>query len=84
MGRVADFASIQQALWDKFIDNLDRAGEDGCIADVEVPALALDLSPGRRFRDLTRDDIESLSKQASKVGRRGDAITVMWQDMERI
>jgi hypothetical protein len=36
---------------------------------VEVPTLATDLPPGRRFGELTRDDIESLSTQASKVGR---------------
>ena len=80
---MTDFASIQQGLWDKFIDALDLAGQDGHIADVPVPALAIDLPPGRLFGELTRDDIESLSKQATKLGRRADAITVMWQDMQR-
>lgn len=83
MRRVTDFSTIQQGLWDRFIDALDRAGQDGHIADVEVPALAIDLPPGRRFGELTRDDIESLSKQAAKVGRRADVITVMWEDMQR-
>jgi hypothetical protein len=80
---MTDFTSIQQGLWDKFIDKLDLAGQEGCMADVEVPALAIDLPPGRRFGELTRDDIESLSKQASKVGRRADVIVVMWEDMQR-
>jgi hypothetical protein len=80
---MSEFASIQQGLWDRFIDALDLAGQEGRIADVEVPALAIDLPPGRRFGELTRDDIESLSKQASKVGRRTDVIVVMWEDMQR-
>ena len=80
---MTDFATIQQAIWDRVIDALDLAGHEGKIADVEVPALALDLPPGRRFGELTRDDVESLSKQATKVGRRADVITVMWQDMQR-
>src|SRR5204863_9781132 len=51
---MTDFASIQQGLWDRFIDRLDRAGQDSCIADVPVPALAIDLPPGRLFGQLTR------------------------------
>jgi hypothetical protein len=80
---MTDFASIQQALWDKFIDALDLAGQEGRIADVEVPALAIDLPAGRRFGELIREDIESLSKQASKVGRRTEVFVVMWEDMQR-
>jgi hypothetical protein len=80
---MTDFSTIQQGLWDKFIDALDRAGQDGRIAYVEVPALAIDLPPGRQFGELTRADIDSLSKQALKVGRRADMITVMWEDMQR-
>jgi hypothetical protein len=80
---VTDFTSIQQAIWDRFIDALDLAGQEGRMADVEVPVLAIDLPPGRRFGELTRDDIESLSKQATKLGRRADVVTVKWQDMQR-
>jgi hypothetical protein len=80
---MTDFSTIQQGLWDKFIDALDLAGQAGRIGDVEVPALAIDLPPGRRFGELTRADIDSLSKQALKVGRRADTITVMWEDMQR-
>ena len=80
---MTDFADPHQALWDKFVDRLDLAGQEGHIADVEVPPLAIDLPPGRRFGELTRNDIESLSKQAAKVGRRADVIVVMWEDMQR-
>ena len=48
-----------------------------------MPAPAIDLPPGRLFGELTRDDVESLSKQAAKVGRRADVLVVMWQDMQR-
>jgi hypothetical protein len=80
---MSDFSTIQQGLWDKFIDALDRAGQDGHIGDVEVPPLAIDLPPGRRFGELTRSDIESLSKQATVVGGRADVVRVMWEDMQR-
>jgi hypothetical protein len=80
---MTDFSTIQQGLWDRFIDALDRAGQGGHMADVEVPPLAIDLPAGRRFGELTRSDINSLSKQALKVGRRADVITVMWEDMQR-
>jgi hypothetical protein len=72
-----------QALWDRFIDALDRAGQAGSAAGVEVPALASDLPTGKRFGDLTRVDVENLSRHATKLGRRTDVITVLWQDMER-
>jgi hypothetical protein len=80
---MADYSTIQQGVWDRFIDALDLAGQAGRMADVEVPPLAHDLPTGRRFGELTRQDIETLSREASKAGRRTDVITVMWEDMQR-
>ena len=72
-----------QWLWDRFIDDLDRAGQAGSAADVQVPALAADLPTGTRFGDLTREDLKNLSRLASSLGRRTDVVTVLWQDMDR-
>ena len=80
---MTDFSTIQQGLWDRFIEALDLARQEGRIADVEVPALAIDLPTGLRFGELTRGDIESLSKQATKLGRRANVVTVMWEEMQR-
>jgi hypothetical protein len=79
----AERARIRGSLWDKFIDALDLAGQEGRIADVEVPALAIDLPQGRRFGELTRHDVETLSTQAAKVGRRTEIIMALWEDMQR-
>src|SRR4051812_7731954 len=116
---MADEHSQRQGAWDRFIDDLDRAGQAGSAADVTVPPLAPeeygrgggggvgfmdvgvgagraggaadvpvpplapDLPSGIRFADLTRVDLENLSRLASKLGRRADVVTVLWQDMER-
>lgn len=80
---MADEHSQRQGAWDRFIDDLDRAGQAGSAADVIVPPLAPDLPSGHRFADLTRIDLESLSRLAVKLGRRADVVTVLWQDMER-
>jgi hypothetical protein len=80
---MTDYAGIQQGLWDRFIDALDRAGQQGCIADVVVPPLAMDIEAGKLFGELTRSDVENLAKQAAKIGRRADVVVVMWQDMQR-
>ena len=42
-----------QWMWDRFIDDLDRAGQAGSAADVILPALASDLPTGTKFGDLT-------------------------------
>lgn len=73
----------RDAMWERFIDDLDRAGQAGSAADIEVPPLGPGLPAGKRFGDLTRLDVESLSRVASSLGRRADVVTVMWQDMER-
>jgi hypothetical protein len=69
--------------WDRFIDALDLAGQAGSAAAVELPALAPDLPTGKRFDQLTRVDIQNLSRLATKLGRRSDVVTVLWQDMLR-
>ena len=80
---MGDEHSQRQGAWDRFIDDLDRAGQAGSAADVTVPPLAPDLPSGTRFADLTRVDLENLSRLASKLGRRADVVTVLWQDMDR-
>src|SRR6266581_2822027 len=80
---VHDEALSRHAVWERFIDDLDRAGQAGSAADVEVPPLGPGQPSGKRFGDLTRLEIENLSRLANSLGRRADVITVMWQDMER-
>lgn len=72
-----------QWMWDRFIDDLDRAGQAGSAADVTLPALASDLPTGTKFGDLTREDLKNLSRLANSLGRRSDVVTVLWQDMDR-
>jgi len=69
--------------WDRFIDALDRAGQAGQMAAVVVPAFRPDLPNGMRFDELTRVDIENLSRFASQIGRRADVICIMWADLRR-
>ena len=78
-----DEALSRHAVWERFIDDLDRAGQAGSAADIEVPPLGPGLPAGKRFGELTRLDVESLSRFANSLGRRADVVTVLWQDMER-
>ena len=78
-----DGESSRHAVWERFIDDLDRAGQAGSAAAIEVPLLGPGLPSGKRFGDLTRLDVESLSRLANSLGRRADVVTVLWQDMER-
>lgn len=78
-----DNSTPRHAQWDRFIDALDLAGQAGQIAAVELPELTTDVPAGKRFGDLTRADIDTLSRLASKLGRRTDVIMVLWQDMLR-
>jgi len=82
---VTDYSTIQQGLWDGFIDTLDRARLEGHVADVPVPPLSgRPLAVGTLFGELTRSDVDSLALQASKVGRRRvDVVMLTWQDMQR-
>jgi hypothetical protein len=70
-------------MWDRFIDDLDRAGQNGSAANVPLPPLAVDLPSGTLFGDLTREDLKNLSRLANSLGRRGDVVTTLWQDMDR-
>jgi hypothetical protein len=50
---------------------------------VEVPAFAVGEPTGRRFSELTRIDVQNLSRMASSLGRRADVVQVLWEDMQR-
>jgi hypothetical protein len=69
--------------WDRFIDVLDRAGQAGQIASVVLPPLGINLPAGVEFGQLTRADVENLSRLASSLGRRGDVVKTMWDDLHR-
>jgi hypothetical protein len=74
----------REELWDIFIDELDRSGQAGSAADVIVPAsLHPELPAGKRFGELTRIDITTLTQIASRLGRRGDDIKDIWQRMQQ-
>ena len=68
-------------IWDRFIDELDRRGQAGSAADVLTPS-TLDSS-GKRFADLSRDDIDTLSKIGSNMGRRGDVVKTIWEQTQQ-
>jgi hypothetical protein len=70
-------------MWDRFIDDLDRAGQGGSAANVPLPPLAPDLPSGTLFGNLTREDLKNLARLANSLGRRGDVVTTLWQDMDR-
>jgi hypothetical protein len=42
-----------------------------------------DAPSGKRFGDLTRGDIDCLSKIAGNLGRRGDVVKSMWDQTQR-
>jgi hypothetical protein len=70
----------REELWDLFIDDLDRSGQAGNAADVIIPAtLHPEVPGGKRFGELTRLDIATLSQIAGTLGRRGDVIKDIWQ-----
>jgi hypothetical protein len=69
--------------WDVFIDALDRAGQAGSCAGVLVPAFAARDVAGKKFSDLDRDAVKALARVASALGRRGDTIVTLWEDMRR-
>jgi hypothetical protein len=72
-----------QDIWDRFIDELDRQGQAGSARDVIIPAVGVDGVNGKRFGEITRMDVMSLSRIANSLGRRGETIKVLWEDMER-
>ena len=74
----------REDIWDRFIDELDRRGQAGSAADVLTPT-TLDASApsGKRFADLSRDDIDSLAKIGSNLGRRGDVVKSIWEQTQQ-
>jgi hypothetical protein len=74
----------REEVWDLFIDELDRRGQAGSAADVLTPTtLDPSIPSGKRFGDLTRGDIDNLSKTAGNLGRRGDVVKTMWEQTQR-
>jgi hypothetical protein len=72
-----------EELWDRFIDALDLAGQGGSPADVLVPIFATSGLGGKRFGDLSREDVKALARVASGLARRGDTVVMIWDDMRR-
>ena len=68
-------------IWDGFIDELDRSGQAGSAADVLTPSSL--NSSRKRFGDLSRDEIDNLSKIAGSMGRRGDIVKAIWDQTQR-
>jgi hypothetical protein len=69
----------REELWDLFIDELDRRGQEGNAADVIIPATLHPEAPsGKRFGELTRVDVATLAQIGGSLGRRGDIIKDMW------
>jgi hypothetical protein len=71
-----------RAAWDAFIDALDRAGQAGSAAAVEVPPIAGSGSAGKRFGDLTGPEVQHMSRVAASLGRRADVVTTLWRDLQ--
>ena len=69
--------------WDRFIDAIDQAGQAGDAADVVVPATVDATLAGKRFGELTPNDIEGLARIASQLGRRDETIRTLYADMRR-
>ena len=70
-----------EEIWDEFIDELDRRGQAGSAADVLTPSTL--NSSRKRFADLSREDIDNLSKIASNIGRRGDVVKTIWEQTQQ-
>ena len=70
-----------EEIWDRFIDELDRQGQAGSAADVLTPSTL--GSSGKRFGDLSREDIDNLSKIGSNMGRRGDVVRTIWEQTQQ-
>ncbi len=71
------------AEWDRFIDALDSAGQNGSVENIEIPAtLALaGVDAGTRFGELSPEQVSRLVRFALKLNRRGDVVQVLWRDM---
>ena len=71
------------AEWDRFIDALDCAGQNGSVENIEIPAtLALaGVDAGTRFGELSPEQVSRLVRFAVGLNRRGDVVQVLWRDM---
>jgi len=70
-------------IWDRFVDALDQAGREGMAAAVTVPELVQSALAGKRFGDLTRVELRILARIGSDLGRRGETVVTLWEDMQR-
>ena len=70
-------------IWDRFVDALDQAGREGLAADVTVPQQIQSAVAGKRFGDLTRLELRVLARIGSDLGRRGETVVMLWEDMQR-
>jgi hypothetical protein len=74
----------REAIWDAFIDELDRRGQAGSAADVLTPTTLHPEAPsGKRFGDLTRVEIDNLAKIGGNLGRRGDIVKGIWDQTQQ-
>lgn len=73
-----------EKIWDLFIDELDRQGQAGSAADVVIPPMDLDVPSGKRFGELTRVDVQNLSRIAESLGRRGDVVKGIWERTQQL
>jgi hypothetical protein len=74
----------REAIWDSFIDELDRRGQAGSAADVLTPTTLHPEAPsGKRFGDLTRVEIDNLAKIGGNLGRRGDIVKGIWEQTQQ-
>ena len=70
-------------IWDRFVDALDQAGREGLAAAVTVPEQIQSAVAGKRFGDLTRLELRILARIGSDLGRRGETVVTLWEDMQR-
>jgi hypothetical protein len=74
----------RQDLWDEFVDELDRQGQAGSAADVTIPAALHPEAPvGKRFGELTRIDIGTLTQIGNSLGRRADVVKDIWERTQK-
>jgi hypothetical protein len=69
--------------WDRFIDALDLAGQRGTGYDTVVPSVGPGTMAGRTFGQLTRDEAKQLARIGDSLGRRGDTLLALWEDIQR-
>jgi hypothetical protein len=74
----------REQIWDVFIDELDRMGQAGSAADVIIPSTLHPEAPsGKRFGELTRIDVGTLVQIGGRLGRRGDVVKDIWDQIQK-